>query len=164
MVLAWSVALAILAVGLTLLLGLVGKSVWEACLMSNAVQVEGRLLSVEPESTNSRRRYTNVLYRYEFGGMPHQSDRLALFKRTGSFYQSLKWDLDHNRPILVWVDPDHPQRAFLDREFVVWPFAGGLVFSLGWSSMGLYLMKRVGRASGKNSGETIIRRDRRRNR
>lgn len=160
----WSIALAIPAVGLTLLLGLVGKSVWEACLMTNAVQVEGRLLSVELGSSKSRHRSTNVLYRYEFGGVIYQSDRLALFKQTGSFYRSLKWDLEHNRPILAWVDPDHPQRAFLDREFVLWPFAGGLVFSLGWSSMGLYLIKRSWRATGKNSGETIIRRSGRKSR
>lgn len=157
----WLIASGLLTVGLCLLLGLVGKSIWEACLMSNAVQVEGRLLSVEPGSGGSRIRCTSVLYCYEFGGVPHLSDRLALFKQTGSYYEPLRSDLIHHRPILVWVDPDHPRRAFIDREFVIWPFAAGLVFSLGWTTMGLCSLRRVWRSSGKDSGETIIRRTRR---
>lgn len=164
LILAWSIASAILAVGLSLLLGLVGNSLWEACLMTNAVQAEGRLLSVELGSSNTYKRYTNALYQYEFGGVTHQSDRLALFKQTRSFYEPLKADMDHNQPIRVWVDPDDPQHAVLDREFVLWPFAGGLVFSLGWSSMGLYLMKRIWRTTRKDSEVAIIRRSGRKSR
>lgn len=155
---AWSISSLILAVGLTLLVGLVGKSIWEAIEMRKAVPVEGRLLSVELGAVGSTRSYTNARYQYDYEGSSHQSDRLALFKQTGSFYGPLKEALDQNRPIRVWVDPNNPQRAFLDREFVLWPFAAGLIFSLGWTAMGIHLMKRVWRASRKDMPVTIRRR------
>lgn len=111
--------------------------------MRNAIQIEGQLLSVEFVKPGRRNSQTNASFLYDFDGRTYQSNRIALFKKTASFYQPLKADLERNAPVLVWVDPDNPERAFLDREFVLRPFVGGLIFSIGWASIGLYPIRYI---------------------
>ena len=63
-------------------------------------------------------------YRYEIAGQAFESDQLGLATFAAGIldwwptemYEYLKAARDEKRPIMVWIDPDEPARAVVDRE------------------------------------------------
>ncbi|HEY8358371.1 MAG TPA: DUF3592 domain-containing protein, partial [Ramlibacter sp.] len=67
---------------------------------------------------------TSARYRYEFGGVAYESQRIGIGKSAGDsvggwqrrWYNILSEARAGNQPVTVWVDPRRPHRAVLDRE------------------------------------------------
>lgn len=86
--------------------------------------VRGQVLEVDIETGHRRLVTTHVRYRYQFGGATYESSRIGIGKGGGDsignwqrgWYNQLGDALANERPVTVWVDPERPHRAVLDRD------------------------------------------------
>jgi hypothetical protein len=109
----------------------------DAQRMQDWQQGEARLTSAElvasrgSDSTTYRVRAT---YTYEYGGREYRGDRVAVSSagdNIGDFQRGLGRELERahreGRPVPVWINPENPREAVLNRD-------------LRWGMVGLFLM------------------------
>ena len=107
------------------------------------VTAEAQLKSVESRYHSSGRgggsSSTEVSYDYEVGGQRFTGSHVTLFKTTGRYYSPLKRAMDTHQPVRIFIDPNDPRFAVIDREFAWFPLVIALPFSLAWIAAGLFL-------------------------
>jgi hypothetical protein len=137
--LAWIMAVSFVVVGATLFAGLPATAFYDWYRTRSQTQVEASLVSVESKH-DGRKRWTEAVFSYPYEGRQFTSDKIAIFKTTGGFYDGLSNALRQNRKIPVFIDPRNPRLAVIDREFVLWPTAIAVPFSLTFAGVGVYLI------------------------
>jgi hypothetical protein len=94
----------------------------------------------------SGRRHTQVEYVYRHAGKDHVGTEVSLFGESTSLYPRLLKAYETGRPNPVWIDPDDPSYAVIERDWH-WPkMLLAFVFFGGFSALGGYLI-RWGRRS-----------------
>lgn len=156
----WLLALPFSAVGLWMLYS-IGSTILEARAMSDWVSVDAQLLdgglrtSRSDDSTTYR---AFARYRYDFNGSTFESDRVAIAggaDNIGSFQNQLgsrlRSTFNRGDPVRIYVDPNAPSEAVIDRS-IRWGlilFKSVFVLLFGGVGFGLciYLLKTPARSS-----------------
>jgi hypothetical protein len=124
-----------------LLLFVLGKAFHGYLRTADLVSAEARILKVELE--RGKNRSISAEYSYDCEGTTYRSTNVSLFRSSHTLYDALKSAHDTGRPHRVWVDPDSPSYAVIDREWdgsqflfvspfiVVFGGLGGYLVSLG---------------------------------
>jgi hypothetical protein len=111
------------------------------------VTVAANLESVELKRTSGGRGrgglYTKAQSRYEVDGRQFRGTRVALFKKTAGFHDRLSSAYASGRPIRVFIDPQRPDYAVIDREYSWWPGAVAAPFGLIFIGVGTFLLLHV---------------------
>ncbi|KAA0212901.1 MAG: DUF3592 domain-containing protein [Leptolyngbya sp. PLA3] len=111
----------------------------QSALMARARPVDATVIASEVRretfgsSTSTGAQHTStthivhvpvVTYSYQFQGTPHQSDDIYTFPRNGSeaWAQRIADGYPPGSPVTAYVDPAHPERAFLVRGWVPDPY------------------------------------------
>lgn len=109
-------------------------------------------------SVSGSENQTNARYRYEFGGATHEGERVyvAAFKdNIGSYHTRLLGRLKRHEsahePVRVWVNPQDPTQAVIDRDMRWGLFALMAGFCSVFILIGLGVMYAGSRASDKKS-------------
>jgi hypothetical protein len=121
----------------------------QARLMDAAVEVEATIISSEvvrsahvtrtgtgagAGSTSRREIHTpKIVFAYTFDGRPRRGDRIHPAPRGGDERWARRMTTRY-RPgetVTAWVDPGHPEDAFLEKEWVLGPYGMILAASIG---------------------------------
>jgi hypothetical protein len=109
------------------------------------VTAQATLRSVETHTSSHGRggstTSTVVRYDYEVGGQSFAGKRIALFKETRDFFQPLSAAFRSGSTIPVFIDPQHPQFAVIDREFSWWPILVAVPFSFAFVICGFWVLR-----------------------
>lgn len=135
------VAVCLIGIGIVILFGVVGKSVYGFWRTRAEMTVPAHLIKVELLRGVGRGRSssTKVEYEYVVQGRSYGGDRVSLFRYTSQFYRPLAEALAQDRAIEVHIDPAHPGFAVIDRKFAPYPFFVGVLFCGGFIGLGLRL-------------------------
>ncbi len=124
---------------------------WRA--MQGWQSTNAQLLSVSGSENQ-----TNARYRYEYDGATYQSERVyvtAFNDNIGSYHAELLGRLKSheraNEPVRVWVNPQDPTQAVIDRDMRWGLFALMTGFCSVFILIGLVVMFAGSRPSGKQS-------------
>ena len=144
-VLLWLFGTASITVGLWLLVGIVTDVLYGYWRTRGKITVEAQIRSVESRTSGGGRggSTTAARYDYQVGGQAFTGSRIAIFKHTGDFYEGLSSALRAGTPIPVFIDPQHPDFAVIDREFSWWPFIVFLPFSLAFTFIGFLIVRHL---------------------
>jgi hypothetical protein len=104
------------------------------------VTVAAHLQSVELKRVNRHRCETVARYEYQVGERHFVGSEVSLFRYTDDFYEPLSVALKSNKPIRVFIDPQHPDFAVIDRSFSEWPILVVTPFSLMLIGFGSYIL------------------------
>jgi Protein of unknown function (DUF3592) len=133
------------AVGFGLLVGIVKDSLYGYWRTRGKVTAEAQLRSVELKTSGGGRGGTTtstvVRYDYEVGGQSFTGSRVAIFKPSADFYQRLTSAFRSGTPIPVFIDPQSPHFAVIDRDFALWPFIVAVPFSLTFATIGFLMVR-----------------------
>ncbi|MBN1237965.1 MAG: DUF3592 domain-containing protein [Gammaproteobacteria bacterium] len=121
----------------------------DAHRMQSWVQGEARLSSAGVDvrrSDDSTTYQARATYTYEYEGLTYSGDRVAVgggADNIGDFQQKLGQELrrayESGRPVPVWIDPDDPREAVLNRDlrFELLALLGALALISGGVALGL---------------------------
>lgn len=143
-------ALPFAAVGVGMLLVSVLPSLWEWQQMRSWQPVEAQVIEggYRTQSDSDSTTYNAYArFRYEFAGMSYIGDRVAIASGSdniGDFQQNLGRRLagakESNVPVTVWVNPEDPQQAIVDRQ-MRWSLLGfKMIFVLVFGGVGTGLL------------------------
>jgi hypothetical protein len=104
------------------------------------VTVAAHLQSVELKRVNRHRCETVARYEYQVGERHFVGSEVSLFRYTDDFYEPLSVALKSNKPIRVYIDPQHPDFAVIDRSFSERPILVATPFSLMLIGFGSYIL------------------------
>jgi hypothetical protein len=127
------------------ILFVLGKAIHGYLRTADLVSVEARILKVEyvPGRGYGSNSNTIAEYSYSYDGASYRSSNVSLFRSSGFAYGELKSAHETGRTHPVWIDPDSPSYAVINREWhglkvlFVLPFIfvfgglGGYLISLG---------------------------------
>ncbi|MCH8073635.1 MAG: DUF3592 domain-containing protein [Proteobacteria bacterium] len=129
----------------------IGANLTDAWQMEQWVQVQGTLLRAGYETHSGDDSYTYEAYAdytYVYGGQQYRSDRVAIAggaDNIGDYQQDLGRHLggiqDRGESVVVYVDPDKPSEAILDRS-LRWGLIGFksiFLFTFGGVGLGLII-------------------------
>lgn len=146
-------------VGFGIFIGLGVKPVWEWHGMKNWDETTARLTAAElissTDSDGGTTYRVEAEYQYDYGGRRYSGDRVGIFgggDNVGSFQEDLGKRLEkahkQNRPVPVFVNPQSPGEAVLNRD-MRWEMLGfASVFGIVFGCVGggfLYYIWRGGR-------------------
>jgi hypothetical protein len=118
----------------------------QARLMRNAVEVDATIVSSEVRRDSSGGQMTRsgtrprttiyvpeVRFRFELDGRTFDGERLFPAPRSGdqTWASRLVGKYPADRAVTAWVDPARPDAAFLEREWVLGPYAAILAAAFG---------------------------------
>ena len=127
---------------------LVGKSLWQWQQAKSWVSVPATIesvdLQVHHDDSGGTTYSVDAGYSYDFEGRRYSSQRVGLHGGSDSFesyhrdlYQRLSRARNQNQPVPVWVDPEDPGDALIDRE-LRWGMLGFLgLFFVVFAGVGL---------------------------
>lgn len=128
------------AIGLGILIGVVAENLYGYWRTRNGVTAEAQLRSVDSRTSNGGRgavsTSTVVRYDYQVGAESFTGSRIAIFKQSGDFYERLSSAFHSGTRIRVFIDPQDPEFAVIDRDFEWWPFIVAVPFSLIFTVLG----------------------------
>ncbi|MDB6024113.1 MAG: hypothetical protein JWM68_336 [Verrucomicrobiales bacterium] len=103
------------------------------------VTTEARLVSVDLQATTGKAAATSTIasYKYTVNGQVFTGQKIALFKGTKEFHTPLSSSLRSGTPIRVFIDPQDPSFAVIDREFVWGPISVGVLLVLVFGGGGV---------------------------
>ena len=121
-----------------LLLFMLGKAVHGYLRTADLVSVEARILKVEL----GRGRFLSISaeYSYDYEAKTYRSSNVSLFRSSRRLYDALKSAHDTGRPHRVWIDPDSPSYAVINREWHGLKVLFFLPFIFVFGSLGGYLI------------------------
>jgi hypothetical protein len=103
-------------------------------------------LKINRSSKNTTYKAT-ATYQYFYNGQGYTNNRVALFTEAdniGSFQEQLGRQLEDSfqrqRPIQVWVNPDDPQQAVIDRDMRWGLLSVKMIFVIAFGGIALVLM------------------------
>jgi len=112
--------------------------------------VEAKLMAAKLESNSSSDSTTykaTASYQYFYGGQGYTNNRVALSTEAdniGSFQEGLGRQLEHSfqqqRPIQVWVNPENPQQAVINRDLRWGLLSIKMIFVVAFGGIGFLLM------------------------
>lgn len=150
----------------------IGSTLWDAHRAQSWVRVKADVIDASLETSRGSEGGVTFRndgrYRYVFAGKPHVGARLGISSLGGSdniddWHEAvnarLKDALDAGKPVTVWVNPDDPAEAVLDREIrwgeVVFLIPFALAFG-GVGVGGLVAMVFVVRAKAQGGAQDEI--------
>lgn len=92
---------------------LLGRSIRGYLRTQAEVSVEATIQKLE--YIGGKGSHTRVEYTYSHGGQNHVGTEVSLFGESGGLYPSLKAAHEGKQPIRVWIDPDDPSFAVIER-------------------------------------------------
>lgn len=124
------------------ILFVLGKAIHGYLRTSDLVSVDAQILKVEYVPGRSRRSDADTIaeYSYSYEGASYRSSNVSLFRSSGLAYDDLKSAHDSGRPHRVWIDPDSPSYAVIDREWDGTKFLFVLPFILVFGGFGGYFV------------------------
>ena len=128
----------ILGLGL-FFVGIVWNTLYGYWRTRDKVTVAAHLQSVELKRSG-RRCKTVARYEYQVGARHFVGSEVSLFRYTDDFYEPLSVALKSNKPIRVFIDPQHPDFAVIDRSFSERPILVATPFSLMLIGFGSYIL------------------------
>ena len=150
-ILLWLFGSACFAVGLWLFVGILTDVLYGYWRTRAEITAEAQLRSVETRTSGGGRggvtTSTVVRYDYQVGGESFTGSRIAIFKQTGDFYEQLSAAFRSGAPIPVFIDPQHPHYAVIDRAFSWWPFIVAIPFSLAFTVIGFLILRHLFRTA-----------------
>jgi hypothetical protein len=144
-ILAGTLGFAFFAVGATFLLFILKDCVYGAWRTRDQTTAQATLRSVEVRQAG-RTRSLDVLYDYQVSGQHYTGTRIALFQESMPFQQRLSDAWRRGTPVQVFIDPQYPEFAVIDRGFSLWPMAVAIPFSLAFATVGAWLLVAAFRA------------------
>jgi len=143
----WLFGGACFAFGLLLFFGIVTDVLYGYWRTRAEVTAVAHLRSVESRTSSGGRggatTSTIVRYDYQVGGESFTGSRIAIFKKTRDFYERLSSACRSGTPIRVFIDPQHPYFAVIDRDFAWWPFILAVPFSLIFTTTGFLILRNL---------------------
>jgi len=149
------------------------KGAFDVLAARDWVPAEARLLRVDlqanhdPDSATTYRVIAE--YEYSWRGERLFSDRVDLHPGADNLgdyhhetYGRLNRALEAGEPVTVWVDPDNPSRAVLDRDMRWGRLGFGMLFPLAFGGAGLGVMfwgRRAGRVRKKRDARRELHPD-----
>jgi hypothetical protein len=128
----------LIALGIFFFCGLLVPAIHGHWRTRGKTRVLAKLDRVEMTGRRSNRKSVVVSYEYEVAGQHFTGDRVSLWAKTSQFYPVLASAKRENRPVPVYIDPDHPSYSVYHRDFRMWPMTGALIFSIVPVGMGIY--------------------------
>jgi hypothetical protein len=114
---------------------------WEP---GQAQLMAGGYKSYRGDDSTSYKAYAR--YRYTYQGQEYRGDRVAIntgSDNLGDFQRDLGRSLErahkNGHPVTLWINPDDPRQAILNRELRLGLLAFGLIFSLLFGGVGIGL-------------------------
>ena len=151
-----------LALGLFMFVSIVKDNLYGYWRTRARVTAEAHLRSVEFGKFTGGGRgasaptSTVVRYDYQAGGESFSGSRIAIFKQTGDFYERLSSAFRSGTPISVFIDPQHPDFAVIDRDFSWWPFIVAVPFSLTFIVTGSLLLRHLFRSPARQKPTVLF--------
>lgn len=114
----------------------------KAWIPADAVLLQASLESSRSDDSDTYR--ATASYQYYLGGSTYQSDRVAIntgSDNIGDFQEQLgrklEWDFANGRSIQIWVNPEYPAEAVIDRSLRLSLLAFKLIFVLIFGVVGI---------------------------
>ncbi|MFZ2278905.1 MAG: DUF3592 domain-containing protein [Prosthecobacter sp.] len=139
----WLFGGACFAFGLLLFVDIITDDLYGYWRTRAEVTAVAHLRSVESRTLSGGTTSTIVRYDYQVGGESFTGSRIAIFKKTRDFYERLSSSFRSGAPIRVFIDPQHPYFAVIDRDFAWWPFIVAVPFSLIFTTTGFLILRHL---------------------